>query len=470
MPLAVVILAAGQGKRMHSDLPKVLQPLGGRPLLEHVINAARALQPDTIYVVHGHGGAAVQKALAAAPVEWVLQAEQLGTGHAVIQALPLIPDGHQVLVLYGDVPLLQPATLTALLRAADTAALALLTTELADPHGYGRIVRDASGAVRAIVEQREASTAELRITEVNTGIMVARAAALRQWLAGLRNANAQAEYYLTDAVAAAVAGGGEVAAVAAAPAEVQGVNDRIQLAAAEAHFRWLRARELMLAGATLLDPARTDVRGTVQVGRDVCIDVGVVFSGTVTLGDRVRIGPYCVLSDVTIGADTVVHAMSMIDSATVGAHCVVGPYARLRPGAELAAHVHVGNFVEVKNTRIGTGSKANHLTYLGDSTVGAGVNVGAGTITCNYDGANKWPTVIDDGAFIGSGSMLVAPVHVGAEATIGAGTTLTANAPPGRLTLTRPTQVTSETWRRPARLEESERQAAAERKLTPPPA
>jgi bifunctional UDP-N-acetylglucosamine pyrophosphorylase/glucosamine-1-phosphate N-acetyltransferase len=456
MQLSVVILAAGQGKRMRSDLPKVLQPLAGKPLLDHVIETAQALAPANIYVVYGHGGAEVQAALEHRAVDWVLQAEQLGTGHAVMQAMPLIPDDHQVLVLYGDVPLIQAATLHALLAASGDDGLALLSAAPADPTGYGRIVRAAAdgtpGAVVAIVEHKDASPAQLRIREINTGVMAMPAGSLRRWLATLRNHNAQHEYYLTDIVAAAVADGAAVQAVLVDDErEIQGVNDKLQLAQVEASLRSRRARELMLAGATLIDPQRVDVRGRVTVGRDVSIDINVVFIGEVVLGDRVRIGPHCTIANATLGDDTEVHANSLIDRAIVGPRCVVGPFARLRPGTVLGPGAHIGNFVEVKNSTVGADSKANHLTYLGDADVGAGVNVGAGSVTCNYDGVNKWRTTIGDGAFIGSGSMLVAPVKIGANATVGAGSAITADAPAGKLTLARARQTTIETWVRPTK-------------------
>ncbi|MDE2306350.1 MAG: bifunctional UDP-N-acetylglucosamine diphosphorylase/glucosamine-1-phosphate N-acetyltransferase GlmU [Gammaproteobacteria bacterium] len=449
MPLSVVILAAGQGRRMNSDLPKVLQPLAGAPLLRHVVDAARRLEPASIHVVHGHGAERVRAALPDPDLDWVLQAEQRGTGHAVLQALPRVPAGHRLLVLYGDVPLVGDETLR---RLADDegAALRILTVVLDAPRGYGRILRDPAGRVRGIVEERDATAEQRALCEVNTGLLSAPAERLGAWLAQVRADNAQGEYYLTDVVALAAAGGEAVAAVVAqSPVEVMGVNDKIQLAEAEAALRRQRARALMEAGATLADPARIDLRGEVRVGRDVQIDVNVVFEGQVTLGDRVSIGPNCLLRDVSVGANTRVYANSVLEEAIVGADCRVGPFARLRPGAHLRDQVHVGNFVEVKNSELGEGSKANHLTYLGDARVGREVNVGAGTITCNYDGQNKWPTEIGDRAFIGSGAMLVAPVRVGAEATIGAGSTVTANAPAGQLTLTRAKQISVESWRRP---------------------
>ena len=450
--LSIVILAAGQGKRMNSALPKVLQPLAGRPLLQHVIDTARALAPQTIHVVFGHGGDRVREALKHEPVRWVLQAQQLGTGHAVLQAMPEIPDDHTVLVLYGDVPLIRKETLLELLKLAGSEALAILTVRLADPKGYGRIIRDASGGVLRIVEQKDASPAERQIRECNTGVIAAPSAHLKRWLAALQNDNAQGEYYLTDITAAAVRDNIAVLAlVASVETEVLGVNDKVQLAQVEAARRAERAQELLLAGATLNDPARVDVRGRVTLGRDVQIDCNVIFEGEVALGDAVRIGPNCVLRDVSVGAGTVIEANCVLDRAQLGARCVVGPFARLRPGAVLADGVHVGNFVEVKNTHLGAGSKANHLTYLGDAQIGAGVNIGAGTITCNYDGVNKLQTKIGDGAFIGSGSMLVAPVVIGSGATIGAGSTITRDAPPDRLTLERSKQTTIESWQRPVK-------------------
>jgi bifunctional UDP-N-acetylglucosamine pyrophosphorylase/glucosamine-1-phosphate N-acetyltransferase len=469
MQLSVVILAAGQGRRMNSDLPKVLQPLAGRPLLQHVIHSARVIEPDAIYVVYGHGGAQVQAALGMEPVDWVLQAEQLGTAHAVMQAMHLIPDDHQVLVLYGDVPLVRALTLTKLLAAADEDSMALLSANVADPAGYGRIVRGAGGEVRAIVEHCDATPQQLAIHEVNTGLMAIPAKRLREWLLTLRNDNAQREYFLTDIVGAAVAAGCRVCAVLAGDAaETAGVNDKVQLAQAEAHYRRARSHELMLAGATLADPQRIDVRGEVEVGRDVFIDVNAVLAGRVHLGARVRIGPNCTIRDSSIGADTEIHANSVIDGAMVGEHCRIGPFARLRPETVLHPHVHVGNYVEVKNSEIGSHSKANHLSYLGDAQLGAGVNVGAGSITCNYDGANKWSTVIEDGAFIGSGSMLVAPLRIGARATVGAGSTIDSNAPEDALTLGRAKQITIAGWRRPDKLSDEDRLAAAELKLKKP--
>jgi bifunctional UDP-N-acetylglucosamine pyrophosphorylase / glucosamine-1-phosphate N-acetyltransferase len=451
-PLSVVILAAGQGKRMKSALPKVLQPLAGKPLLQHVIDTARTLEPAAIHVVYGHGGERVREALAGEAVEWTLQAEQLGTGHAVMQVAPKLRDDHLLLILYGDVPLNQRATLEQLVALAGPKALGLLTMVLDQPAGYGRIVRGKGAQVLRIVEQKDASKRELTIRECNTGVMAVPVGPLRKWLARLRNDNSQREYYLTDVIAMAVKDRVQVTPlIAPTTIEVLGVNDRVQLAELEAAFRRMRAHELMLQGATIADPARFDARGSVTVGQDVFIDVNVVLEGEIRLGDGVRIGPNCVLRDATVGAGTEVFASCVIDRAEIGPDCRVGPFARIRPGTQLQRQVHIGNFVEVKNSRIGEGSKSNHLTYLGDAVVGKGVNVGAGTVTCNYDGANKSQTHIDDGAFIGSGSMLVAPVRIGAGATIGAGSTITRDAPEGQLTLERSKQTSVPDWKRPVR-------------------
>jgi bifunctional UDP-N-acetylglucosamine pyrophosphorylase/glucosamine-1-phosphate N-acetyltransferase len=450
MKLAVVILAAGQGKRMKSDLPKVLQPLAGAPLLGHVVSRARTLNPSSMHVVYGHGGDAVRTALAKEDLQWALQAEQLGTGHAVMQAMPNITDDELVLVLYGDVPLIRADTLRQLIDAAEAKAMSLLTVLLDNPTGYGRIVRNARGAIQKIVEQKDASKAQLRIREGNSGIMAVPAKLLRKWLGKLENSNAQGEYYLTDVIAMAVKDKVKVTPfIAPTVAEVLGVNDKIQLAELEAMYRAERARELMLAGATLADPTRIDVRGEVTLGRDVFLDANVLLEGKVTLGDRVRIGPNTALRDVSIGADTVIHPNSVLEQSELGAGCIIGPFARVRPGSKLGAGVHIGNFVELKKTQIADGSKANHLTYLGDAVIGKGVNVGAGTITCNYDGVNKFTTLIEDGAFIGSGNMLVAPVRIGKDATTGAGSTITKDAPDGQLTLSRGKQMTLEGWKRP---------------------
>jgi len=450
MVLSVVILAAGQGKRMASDLPKVLQPLAGRPLLGHVIDAARTLQPAAIHVVHGHGAERVRAAFPQPDLRWVLQAEQKGTGHALAQAMPGIPDDHLVLVLYGDVPLIQSATLARLISKAGPAALALLSAILPDPAGYGRVIRDAAGRVVRIVEDKDANHKERAIAEINTGLLAAPAGRLRAWLAALKSDNAQNEYYLTDCIGAAVRDSCAVEAVVAESAtEVLGVNDKLQLAEVEAAHRRSRAAELMRAGVTLIDPARVDVRGEVACGRDVTLDINVILEGKVKLGDRVKIGPGCVLRDCEIGADSEVRANSLIEGAVTGTHCIIGPFARLRSGTKLADAVHIGNFVEVKNSDIGAGSKANHLSYVGDTTIGTKVNVGAGTVTCNYDGVSKHRTTIGDNSFIGSGTMLVAPISVGADATIGAGSTITKPAPAGKLTVERSRQQTIDNWKRP---------------------
>jgi bifunctional UDP-N-acetylglucosamine pyrophosphorylase/glucosamine-1-phosphate N-acetyltransferase len=469
MQLSVVILAAGQGKRMNSDLPKVLQPLAGQPLLQHVISAARALNPSNIYVVYGHGGAQVQAALAHEAVEWVLQADQLGTGHAVMQAMGVIPDEHTVLVLYGDVPLISDSSLAKLIAAAAEGALAILSVNRDEARGYGRIVRSAEGQVTAIVEHKDASAEQLEIREVNSGLMAASAARLREWLLGLGRNNTQREYFLTDVVAGAAQAGIRVEAIAAANAlEVAGVNDKIELAQVEAGYRRQRAEELMLAGATLADPNRIDIRGDIQVGRDVFIDINAVLIGTVHLAAGVKVGPNCVIANSRIGEGTEIFANSLIDHAIVAQDCRIGPFARLRPGTVMHPEVHIGNFVEVKNTEIGAGSKANHLSYLGDSSVGKGVNVGAGTITVNYDGANKWPTFIEDGAFIGSGSMLVAPVRIGAGATVGAGSTITSSTPDKKLVLERSKQITKDDWTRRAKLGDREKARVIAKKTQKP--
>jgi bifunctional UDP-N-acetylglucosamine pyrophosphorylase / glucosamine-1-phosphate N-acetyltransferase len=446
----VVILAAGHGKRMHSDTPKVLHPLAGRPLLAHVIDTARRLSPERIVVVYGHGGETVRAAIAAGGVEWVKQEPQLGTGHAVQQALPKLEGDAATLVLYGDVPLIRKETLEGLCASAGN-GLGLLTVELDDPKGYGRIVR-SRGSIARIVEERDASDQERSVREVNTGIMVAPAGKLKAWLGRLKNDNAQKEYYLTDIVRLAVEEGVPVSGVAAGSAwEVLGVNSRAQLAQLERMVQRNVAEALLERGVTLADPARIDVRGTLACGRDVAIDVNCLFEGTVELGDRVSVGANCVLRNVRVAAGTRIEPFCHFDEAEIGANCRLGPYARIRPGTVLAEDVHVGNFVEVKASRVGPGSKANHLAYVGDSEVGRNVNIGAGTITCNYDGANKHRTVIEDDVFIGSDTQLVAPVRVGRGATLGAGTTLTKDAPAGELTISRVRQSTIPGWKRPVK-------------------
>lgn len=446
----IVILAAGMGKRMRSALPKVLHPLAGRPLLSHVIDTARALAPNRLVVVVGHGAEAVREAVGAADVHFVEQAEQLGTGHAVQQALPLLDTAVPTLVLYGDVPLTRAGTLQRLVEAAGSHRYGILTVTLDDPTGYGRIVREADGKVVRIVEQKDASPAQRAVREINTGIVVLPTAPLGAWLAALTNANAQGEYYLTDVVEQALAAGIEVVTtVPDAEWETLGVNSKQQLAQLERIYQRNGALALLDRGVTLADPARIDVRGELACGTDVSIDVNCVFEGRVTLGDGVRVGPNCVVRNTSVGAMTAIEAFSHLDGASIGAQAVIGPYARLRPGASLGEGTHIGNFVEVKNAVIGAGSKANHLSYVGDSDVGARVNIGAGTITCNYDGANKLRTVIEDDVFVGSDTQLVAPVRIGRGVTIAAGTTVWKDAAPGMLVLNDKTQVERSGYLRP---------------------
>jgi len=450
-PLNVVILAAGKGTRMYSDLPKVLHPLAGKPLLGHVLDTARTLKPARLCVVYGYGGDIVPATIRGDDIAWALQAEQLGTGHAVKQALPHLDPAGMTLVLYGDVPLTREGTLQRLLEQAGNDRMAVLTAHFADPAGYGRIVREA-GKVTRIVEQKDAIAAERAITEINTGIIVAPTAKLAGWLGSLSNNNAQSEYYLTDTIAMAVADGLEVAT--AHPHhewEVLGVNSKLQLAELERIYQRNYAMSLAGAGTHIIDPARLDVRGELTCGRDVVIDVNCVFEGKVVLGDRVEIGANCVLKNVSVAEGTKIQPFTHIEDATVGADCRIGPFSRIRPGTSLASDAHIGNFVEIKNSQIDQGSKVNHLSYVGDSTVGKKVNIGAGTITCNYDGANKHRTVIEDNAFIGSDTQLVAPVTVGAGATIGAGSTITRDAPAGELTLSRAKQTTITGWQRPVK-------------------
>ena len=454
-PIVPVILAAGQGKRMRSSMPKVLQPLAEAPLLDHVLAAAEDLGAAAPIVVVGHGGQQVEEHLAGRRLRIAHQAEQLGTGHAVAQALPLIDDEAIVLVLYGDVPLIGADTLRELAAQALDGALAWLTVHVDDPTGFGRILRDDGGAVVGIVEERDATPAQRGLREVNTGILAVRCAALKRWVAALKCDNAQGEYYLTDCLAMAVSEGLPVRVHRCGDVrEVLGINDRRQLAEAERTLNRMRADALLEQGVTLRDPARLDVRGRVEAARDVEIDVGVVFKGRVVLEEGCYVGPYCILSDCTVGAGARVEAHSVIEGAVIGESCAVGPFARLRPGARLAEKSRVGNFVEVKNATIGLGSKVNHLSYIGDATLGAGVNVGAGTITCNYDGANKHHTRIGDRAFIGSNTALVAPVEVGESATVGAGSVLTRDAPAGELTLARARQTTIQGWQRPVKRKE----------------
>lgn len=451
--LAVVILAAGKGKRMVSDLPKVLHQIGGKTLLGHVLLTASRLDAAQRLVVYGHGGEAVKSAFKnEADVVWVEQAQQLGTGHAMAQALPAIDPASVVLVLYGDVPLIRAETLQPLVDDAREGRLALLTVELSDPSGYGRIVRDQRGRVLRIVEHKEASPTERNLREINTGILAVSAEKLRGWVSELDNDNSQGEYYLTDIIELAVHDGVPVEAFTVAePAEVQGINDRQQLSELERFYQARQTEKLLASGVTLLDPARVDIRGVVSTGKDVVIDVNVVFEGDVRLGDRVRIGPFCLLRDAIIGDDVEILSHCWIDNAEVGNGSHIGPFARLRPESRLAPGVHIGNFVETKKSTIGPGSKVNHLTYIGDAEIGASVNIGAGTITCNYDGANKHKTLIGDGAFIGSNSSLVAPVEIGQGATVGAGSAVSGAVPDHSLSLTRAPRKDVANWQRPTK-------------------
>lgn len=437
---------------MRSELPKVLQPLAGRPLLEHVLDTSETLRPEQIIVVYGHGGEQVREHFADRQLSWVEQAPQLGTGHAVQQAMPSVDAAHTVIVMSGDVPLVRPETVRSLASAAGDQNLAVLTVDADQPAGYGRIVRGGAGEVLAIVEERDATDDQRKIKEINTGLLACPARLLGPWLETLKAENAQGEYYLTDVAASAAADGVRVNAVSAeSETEVMGINDKLQLAQAERAYQARIANELMLNGVTLVDPQRIDVRGQLECDTDVFIDMNVLLEGNVILGHAVTIGPNCVIRDSTIADGTTIHANSLLDSAIVGKNCSVGPYARLRPGAEMAEESRVGNFVEVKKSTIGKGSKVNHLSYIGDSEIGADVNVGAGTITCNYDGANKQRTIIGDNAFIGSGVELVAPVEIGVGATIGAGSTVSKDAPANKLTIERARQTTVPNWRRPVK-------------------
>lgn len=447
-----IILAAGQGTRMKSAQPKVLHPIGGKPMLGHVLDTAREAGAQAFHVVHGHGAEQVRRAFAdAKDLSWALQEKQLGTGHAVQQSAPNVPDDALILVLYGDVPLISTATLKALTQAArDT--LAIVTVHLSQPRGYGRILRDAQNRVTGIVEEKDASDLQRKITEVNTGLMAAPARLLKPWLARIKNQNANGEFYLTDVVGFAVRDGLEVKTVNAADAEeVEGVNDRSQLARMERVYQRRQAERLMREGVQIVDPARFDLRGMLLAGKDVKLDVGVIIEGVCEFGDGVHIGPYCVIKDSKLGKGSVVEAHSVLDGVKGAADLHIGPFARLRPGTELAEGAKVGNFVETKKARVGKGSKINHLSYIGDATLGEDVNVGAGTITCNYDGVNKHQTVIGDKAFIGSNSALVAPVSIGEGATIGAGSVISKDAPQGELTVARAKQTTLSGWKRPTK-------------------
>ncbi|WP_456445452.1 bifunctional UDP-N-acetylglucosamine diphosphorylase/glucosamine-1-phosphate N-acetyltransferase GlmU [Thiolapillus sp.] len=449
MKLGIVILAAGQGTRMKSRLPKVLHPLAGKPLLAHVMDTASSLEPDSMVVVYGHGGEQVREALDAPGLQWVEQAEQLGTGHAVQQALPALKDLDRVLILYGDVPLMRRKSLQSLVAKAGS-GFGLMTMNLNDPTGYGRILRNEQGQVQGIVEQKDATPEQLQICEVNTGIMLVDARSLEAWLEQITPKNAQGEYYLTDIVALAVAQGVEIAVAQPAEAvEAEGVNDRLQLAALERVYQRWQAEALMRDGVTLKDPSRFDLRGSLTTGMDVSLDVNVLIEGDVSLGDNVSVGANTVLRNVRVGDNVLIRENCVIEEAILGPDSAIGPFSRIRPGTELVGGAHVGNFVEIKNSSIGLGSKVNHLTYIGDTLMGAGVNIGAGTITCNYDGAYKHRTTIEDKAFIGSNTALVAPVTVGEDATIGAGSVIAKDAPAGELTLARGKQVTIKGWKRP---------------------
>jgi len=454
--MEVIVLAAGQGKRMRSVLPKVLQPLAAKPLLAHVLDTARALLARRIVVVYGHGGEVVRESLDAPDLAWARQDPPQGTGHAVQQAMPLVEDGDTALILYGDVPLIGVPTLQRLMAAAGDGGMALLTVDMADPTGYGRILRDADGKVVSIVEEKDATPVQRAVREVNTGILAAPVGRLRHWLANLTNDNAQGEYYLTDVIAMAVAEGIEVVTTQPdAVEETLGVNNKTQLAELERIHQRNIARGLTDAGVTVIDPARLDVRGELICGRDVEIDVNCVFAGRVELGDGVRIGANCVVTNAKIGAGTRIAPFSHIEDTEMGGACVIGPYARTRPGTVLGEDVHLGNFVEVKNSTISNHSKANHLAYVGDADIGQRVNVGAGTITCNYDGANKFRTIIEDDVFIGSDTQLVAPVRVGRGATLGAGTTLAKDAPAEQLTVSRAKQISIPGWKRPVKVKKA---------------
>ncbi|MGB5333997.1 MAG: bifunctional UDP-N-acetylglucosamine diphosphorylase/glucosamine-1-phosphate N-acetyltransferase GlmU [Woeseiaceae bacterium] len=451
MGLSIIILAAGQGTRMRSELPKVLQPLAGKPLLSHVLACSRELAADDICIVYGHGAEAVQATYENESLRWALQAEQLGTGHAMQQAMPGTPEGNRVLVLFGDVPLLMPATLAVLLEETPEQEMAVLTVDMDDPTGYGRIIRER-GSVSCIIEEKDASADEKAVKEINTGVLLCPADKLKAWLKDLSNDNAQGEYYLTDVIAMAVNDKVTVHGIkASSPVEVMGINDKKQLAEAERALQARLVDELMKEGVGFADPARVDIRGSLKCGKDVFIDVNAIFEGDVELGDGVRIESNNLIRDSRIGAGTVIHSNCHIEQSSTGNSCEIGPFARMRPGATLANNVKLGNFVEVKKSYIDDGSKVNHLTYIGDTEMGKSVNVGAGTITCNYDGANKHKTTIADGVFIGSGVQIVAPLAIGKGATIGAGSTITKDAPDDQLTLARAKQLSVRGWKKPVK-------------------
>lgn len=458
MGLKVIILAAGKGRRMMSDVPKVLHTVGGIPLLTHVVKTAQQLEANGIYIVYGNGGDTVHKVLENLPVNWIEQSQQLGTGHAVMQAMPYCEDSDQILILYGDVPLIAVDTLRRLLRDTPLNGLGLVVAEMADPTGFGRIIRNDVANIIGIVEHKDATDLQRQIKEINTGIMTMPAGQLKAWLPKLTNQNQQNEYYLTDIVALAVASGLPVGGVMVNRIEeIQGVNDRVQLASLERRYQRRFAKQLMLKGVTIADPRRIDIRGEVDIASDVTLDINVVLEGTVKIGKNCYIGANVVLRNATLGEHVIIEAHSVIDGAVIHSHCQVGPFARIRPGTVLDENVHVGNFVEVKKTSLGKGSKANHLAYLGDTIIGVGVNIGAGCITCNYDGANKWQTTIEDNAFIGSNTSLVAPLIVGTGATIGAGSTITRNVPAQQLTLSRSLQQSFANWKRPTKSENRSR-------------
>lgn len=449
--LSVVILAAGKGTRMYSDLPKVLHKVAGKPMVKHVIDTAKQLNAEQIHLIYGHGADLLKQRLADEPVNWVFQAEQLGTGHAMQQAAPFFADDENILMLYGDAPLITTETLQKLIAAKPENGIALLTVNLENPTGYGRIIRQ-DGNVTAIVEQKDANAEQLKITEVNTGVMVSDGASFKKWLARLDNNNAQGEYYMTDVIGLANQDGFKVVAVQATDMmEVEGANNRLQMAALERYFQRKQAQKLLLAGVSLTDPERFDLRGELEHGKDVEIDINVIIEGNVRLGNRVKIGAGCVLKNVEIADDVEIKPYSVLENAVVGEKAAIGPFSRLRPGAELAAETHVGNFVEIKQAKVGKGSKVNHLTYIGDAEIGRDCNIGAGVITCNYDGANKFKTVIGDNVFVGSDSQLIAPVTIADNVTVAAGATVTDNVEAGELVISRVRQRHIPNWKRPTK-------------------